>query len=164
MNRGSILIFTMIMVLILSILLMGLLSVGGTEVFTTQNFYLRKVAYYNALEGLEEIRRQIWQTPDPDSVAAIQRDMSMTTKTEDGIRKAYMTGTLEDYELSVSKPVTLFEGFNAPPIRGVSSNIQVMPVVWSVSITSRISFGSSGNKFGYVEILAGIYSIVPISH
>ena len=41
-EKGSVLVLTIIAVLILSIMVTGLLTVGTTEIYTTQNFHLKR--------------------------------------------------------------------------------------------------------------------------
>ena len=53
MEKGSMLVLAIIATLILSLILVAGLTVSTTEVHTTQNYFLNKVSYYKAVEGVE---------------------------------------------------------------------------------------------------------------
>lgn len=164
MNRGSILLFTMICVLILSLLAAGLLSVGTTEVHTTQNQFLKKTAFYFALEGIEEVREEINQDPTPEVVELIERRLTDTEKMERGITKSYITGTMLHLQNNTQQTIFELEGFDPPPPVGVSSNVKIATVVWDVIITARIEVGKAFKKIAYSEVESGIWSIVPTGY
>jgi hypothetical protein len=186
MQRGSILILTMMSVLILSILVSGLLNVGTTEIYTTQNYQLQKSAYYMAVQGIEEVRSLIYNYPDAESVTSIKRystgftgpnltgdDPSVgTIEKGEGLTKYYITGTLKDLETYNSggsidptavDPISQLEGFKAPPLPAISlgGSSSVASVVCNVTITSEVQVGS---RKSYAEIISGVFSILTISY
>jgi hypothetical protein len=185
-ERGSIMILTMMAVLILSILVSGLLNVGTTEIYTTQNYQLQKSAYYMAVQGVEEVRSLIYNYPDAQSVTSIKRysygsngpvlvgdDPSMGTMDDaEGLKKYYITGTLKDLETynyggSIDPTAISFidqlKGFKAPPLPSISmgGSSSVAPVVWKVNVTAEVQLGS---RKAYSEIISGVYSILTISY
>ncbi|MDQ1349807.1 MAG: hypothetical protein QG657_108 [Acidobacteriota bacterium] len=160
-ENGSLLVLTLISVMILSLLMIGLLTVGTTELQTTQNYQLNKNAYYAAVQGVEEIRDMIHQNPDAASVTAITKSKSETTASDNfgdvsiGTSRAYIIGTLKDWEENTTQLIDRFKGFDPPPLRGISAGVD--PVVWKVPITASASMG---NRIGYSEIEAGVYSFI----
>ncbi|MGE5341188.1 MAG: hypothetical protein ACM3SY_06865 [Candidatus Omnitrophota bacterium] len=160
MNNGSILILTIIAVLILSIMISGLLTVGTTEIQTTQNFHLNKSAYYTAVQGVEEVRNLIYSTPDAQTVSQITKSIADTQTEESGLKHYFITGTLKELEAGGSGvPVTPFKGFEAPPLVGMQlgGNTSISPAVWKVEVSSAVS---AGTKNAYAEITAGVYSVI----
>lgn len=160
-ENGSLLVLTLIAVLILSLLMIGLLTVGTTELQTTQNFQLNKNAYYAAVQGIEEIRDLIHQNPDAASVTAITKSISETEVSDSfggisvGTSRAYIIGTVKDWEDNTTQLIDRFKGFDPPPLRGISAGVD--PVVWKVPITATAAMGT---RSGFAEIEAGIYSII----
>ncbi|HDP95287.1 MAG TPA: hypothetical protein ENN40_08000 [Candidatus Aminicenantes bacterium] len=156
---GSILLLTVMAVMILSILVVGLLTVGTTEVQTTHNHYLNKVAYYSAIEGVEEVRNEIYKQPQPEYVTAINRDLYSTSSEQGPLREGYVTGTLRDLLAGTPQPVGMFSGFQPPPFPGLSlgSITSISPVIWNVTISSEIR---AGGRRAYSELQTGIYSIL----
>jgi len=170
MNRGSVLILALIAVLILSIMAIAGLTVSTTEVQTTDTTFLRKIAYYEAVEGVEEVRDVIFQFPDSDSVETIVKTQSDTTSfvgtasgegRHMGYNKAYMTGSLIDLQNNTPQYISQVQGFNPPPLPGISLGMitSIFPVVWDVEVTSEITVG---RKKAYAEIQAGIYGTITI--
>ncbi|MCP5107963.1 MAG: hypothetical protein GY950_31530 [bacterium] len=177
-ERGSILILTTISVLVLSLLMTGLLTVGTTELHTTQNFYLNKSAYYTALEGIEEIRNTISEGSDDVIPAEITKNLSDNAARENfkdgyrefnnlGIDRSYMTGDLKDLKDNTPRNLDSLGksdpefGFKIPPPPGLSLSLMSSsepPVVWNIHITSEIKMG---NRVGYAEVIAGIYDFSP---
>lgn len=163
-QNGSALVLTLIAVLILSSLAVTGLTVSSTEIQSTQNFYLNKRAYYTALEGVEEVRNEIFTNPDPEYVTSLTRNSSQTMVGGGSNYTYYITGSMEDlryfmeYQMDPPK-VDYFKGFDAPPLPGVGlgGTVTIAPVIWSVHITSCIN---TGKKKSYAEIQSGIYSIV----
>lgn len=161
---GSALVLTLVAVLILSSLAITGLTVSSTEVQSTQNFYLNKRAYYAALEGVEELRNEIFRNPAPEYVTTLNRD-STTTKNGSGTDYTfYVTGTMEHMyyhveDSSTTPNVTFFDGFNPPPLPavGMGGKVTVAPVIWSVRVTACVTHGK---KKSYSEIHSGVYSIV----
>jgi hypothetical protein len=153
-ERGSILLLTVMAVMILSILVVGLLTVGNTEVQTTHNHYLNKVAYYSALEGVEEIRNEIYNQPQPEYVTAINRDLYTTSSDQGPLRRGYVTGSLRDLLAGTPQPVGAFNGFQPPPFPGISlgSITSISPVIWSVSISSEVR---AAGRRAYSELQTG---------
>lgn len=169
-KRGSILVLTIVSVLVLSLIVTGLLSVGTTEIHSTQNFHMNKSAYYAALEGVEGIRVSIADNPDVGFVTSISKSPYDTEKVESfdggdeerkfknlGIRRSYITGNLKDFKDNTPQTVTKFEGFDAPQFRGLALGTEttIIPVVWRVQITAETAMGS---RNGYSEIIAGVYA------
>jgi len=158
-ENGSILVLTLISVLILSLLMIGLLTVGTTELQTTQNFQLNKNAYYAAVQGVEEIRNLIHQ--DPSTAGNIIKSKYETGVSDTfgdikvGTSRAYIIGSLKDWEENTPQFLNRFKGFDPPPLRGISAGVD--PVIWKVTITASAAMG---NRNGYAEIDAGIYSII----
>jgi len=162
-DRGSILLLTVMAVMILSILVVGLLTVGTTEVQTTHNHYLNKVAYYAALEGVEQIRNEIYEQPQPEYVTTINRDLYVTGHYQGPLKEGYITGTLRDLLAGTSQPIGVFNGFQPPPFPGISlgSITSISPVVWSVTVSSEIQAGS---RRAYSEVQTGIYSVLTVGY
>ena len=158
-NRGSILILSLIAVLVLSVMVIAGLTVSTTEIHTTDTLFLRKTAYYMAVEGVEQVRDLIYEDPNPDVVQVISKSTSDTTRNEGGMAKAYITGSLIDMENNTPQPITMFDGFEPPPMPGISLGAitGIQPVIWDVAVTSRITVG---RKQAYAEIQSGVYSIV----
>lgn len=159
MEKGSILVLTLVGVLVLSLLATGLLTVGITEVNTTRNFHLNKFAYYTAVRGVEEIRNEIYNTPDVEVVETITKSTSQTEADTDGVKRAYITGSL--YNLQENNPQNLdkSESFKAPPLPGMSltSALKISSVLWRVNVTAKVNMGK---RKGYSEIVAGVLSII----
>jgi len=158
-NRGSILVLALISVLVLSVMAIAGLTVSTTEIQTTDTLFLRKSAYYLAVQGVEQVRDLIYQDPNPEVVGTLIRTTTDTTYNEGGMAKSYITGSLIDLEAGSPKGVTMFDGFDPPPMPGISLGAisAIQPVVWDVRITSRINVG---RKRAYSEIQTGVYSIV----
>jgi type II secretory pathway pseudopilin PulG len=165
MEKGSILILTMVAVLILSIMVTGLLTVGTTEVQTTQNYHLTKDAYYMAVQGMEEIRKEIKDKADPSEVENISRSPFATTTINDyGVSRMYITGTLRDLESGASDvKLTGFPTLPLPPLTGVSlsASFETGMVTWKIDITSKIE---SNSKITYSELTAGVMGLTSKSY
>lgn len=166
-EKGSVLVLTIISALILSLLVTGLLSIGTTELHTTRNFQLNKISYYAALEGLADIRNMIIDTESAPDVELIVKTVYDTKSRETfndgngakgtGIYRTYITGSLLDFQEKTPQTVKRFYGFEAPPLLGSSSSLNLTPIVWRVHITSEALMGTRG---GYTEVVAGIYYTV----
>lgn len=166
-KRGSILVLTIISALILSLIMTGLLSIGTTEIHTTQNFQLNKISYYAAEEGVEDIRNMIIDAPSVSDVATIFKDVYSTRLKESfydgsdtistGILRTYITGSLLDFQEGTQQLLQHFEGFPAPPLLGASQSLNLSPMVWKVYVTAE---AKAGNRAGYTELVAGIYYTV----
>lgn len=165
-EKGSVLVLTIIAVLILSIMVTGLLNVGTSEIYTTRNFHLKKVAHYTALQGVEEIRNKIVNAPDPQSIETlVKMPPSSAYTTTGGFLKYYVTGSLKDLEEILAGtnpngvPPEKFEGFTPPPLQGfaLGGSTSIQPYVWKVQVTSKID---ANKRSTYSEILTGIYSII----
>lgn len=163
-ERGSVLVLTIISALILSLIMTGLLSIGTTEIHTTRNFQLNKIAYYAAVEGVEDIRNMIIDAESPTDVENIVKDVYSTKSKESfndgsnsvstGIFRTYITGSLLDFQESTPQTLQHFEGFPAPPLLGASQSLNLTPMVWKVYITSE---ALAGKRAGYTEMVTGIY-------
>jgi len=158
-ENGSVLVLTIIAVLILSIMVTGLLNVGTTEIYTTQNFQLNKSAYYTAVQGVEEIRNLINQSPEKAS-SIVKMPPPEAYSGSGGYLRFYITGSLKDLEniLAGTDPdgVTIekFVGFALPHPPGVSLDI-IVPTAWKVQVTAKID---ANKRTTYSEVIAGILS------
>jgi hypothetical protein len=166
-EKGSILVLTAISTLILSIIMTGLLTIGTTELHTTQNYQLTKIAHYSALEGVEVVRNLIAEAESTEDIDTITKTVDDTGGREifsggsgtigSGVHRSYITGSLLDFQEETPQPVGLFKGFKAPPLLGASQNLNLTPIIWKVYITSQALMG---NKAGFSEIVSGIYYTV----
>jgi hypothetical protein len=167
-EKGSIMILTMVAVLILSVMLTGLLTVGTTEIYTTGNYHLKKVAYYTAVQGVEEVRNEIISSPSAESVRNITMSTYQTEQYETGgVKRSYMTGTLKDREAGgsygIGVPITDLEGIDAPPPPGISieaGRTNTTWIIWKVMVTADVIAGQRGKRIAYSELIAGVYSVV----
>jgi hypothetical protein len=176
-QQGSILILTIISAFILSVLVIGLMTVGGTESSTTQNHFLKKNSFYQANHGTEVVRQKIFDNPNPITVENIEHKLTM--KPKDGINSGFITGTMEDMqkhpETEVQK-INRFAGFKAPELLGIGRDINTgpIPVIYNVYVTSVVRPGKMKKgelvtdfikkNASFTEINAGIYSYVITSH
>jgi len=160
MEKGSMLILAIIATLILSLIMVAGLTVSTTEVQTTQNYYMNKISYYKAIEGLEIITERIRNEADP-SLITVQASEYITSET--GITKKFLTGTLVDLQNGATVNVKQFLGFDAPPLPSISlgTSTGVTPVIWYVPVTSEVTVN---HKRSFTEIEAGIYSILMTSY
>lgn len=160
MEKGSMIILAIIATLILSLILVAGLTVSTTEVNTTQNYYLNKVSYYKAVEGIEHVIERIRNNPDPTEISINQSEY---LSNEDGSQKLFITGTLVDLQNSTAQTVKQFMGFAPPPLPGISlgPNSGISPIIWYVPVTSEVTVN---RKRAYTEIEAGIYSSVTIAY
>lgn len=160
MEKGSMIILAIIATLILSLILVAGLTVSTTEVNTTQNYYLNKVSYYEAVEGIERVIEQIRSEPDPTSISVIADDFKIN---QNGTEKVFITGTLVDLQNGTTQTVKQFMGFAPPPLPGISlgPNSGISPIIWYVPVTSKVTVN---RKVSYTEIEAGIYSSVTIAY
>jgi hypothetical protein len=167
-ERGSILVLTLIGVLVLSLMATGLLTVGSTEVNTTQNFYLNKFAYYTALGGVEEIRSQVSINPNPEYLHTILRTsnnpiddpVNGTLQETDGVKRYYITGSL--YNLQKNEPRHLEEEKgkippHQPAGMSISTQTSIIPIVFRVVVTAE---AATGRRKGYSQIEAGVYAFI----
>ena len=103
-ERGSVLVLSLICVLILSFLVEGILDVSQTEIYTTQNYQLGRMAFYKALEGVEDVREQIAAIRDPEQTTTdVYRMASDTIQTEGGLTYSYITGDLVDLHIAFAR-------------------------------------------------------------
>lgn len=154
MEKGSMLILAIITVLIMSIMIAGLLTIGSTEVKTTQNYQLKKKSFYHAVQGLETVIEQVRDSEDPVS---IQVDRVASPPIEsDGTRKNYYTGSMSTGVTTVSQ----FEEIQAPQLVGISLGTEAgyVPVMYRVPVTAEVAMGSKPPSV--TEIEAGIYSLM----
>jgi hypothetical protein len=156
MEKGSMLVLAIIATLILSLILVSGLTVSTTEVNTTQNYYMNKISYYKAVEGVEIVTEMIRNVSDPTTIAI---DANNFDNTESGITRSFITGTLVDLQSGSSQNVKPFLGFDPPPLPSMSlgSASGITPVIWYVPITSEVTVN---RKRSFTEIEAGIYSIL----
>lgn len=167
-EKGSVLVLTLVAVMILSIMVTGLLTVGTTEIYTTQNYQLKRNAYYAAVAGMEEIRKKIVTdgsaTVANNSVSFSDINPYIEVQGSE-LKTAYMTGTLYDYEYSgggSTKPVE-FTAFPIPtppgyPTSADQSHAIPPPKALEINITGVASYrGLRTKKTAYSEILAAVY-------
>jgi len=170
-EKGSVLVLTIISVLILSIMVTGLLNVGTTEIYTTQNFHLNKSAYYTVVQGVEEIRTLIYNTPDAQAVAGIVK-MPPAEAYHDysgGYLRFYVTGSLKDLEDILAGidtdgvPLEQFKGFEPPPLPAISlgGSSSIEAIVWKVQVTAKIN---ANKRTTYSEVVSGIYSVLTVGY
>jgi len=157
MNKGSMLILALITVLILSFMVAAGIRTATTELFTTQNVFLKSSSFYYAVEGTEEIAKQIDNVSNP---ASISNDKTIQ---EGGLTKRYFTGDMIDDNsdgIVEVENVKFFQGFPAPPPMGMSlgANSGVTPSIWYFEITSEVSTGS---RKSFTEVEAGVYKLLP---
>ncbi len=159
MEKGSILVLTLVGVLVLSLLATGLLTVGTTEINTTRNFHLNKFAYYTAVQGVEEIRNEIYNTPNVEVVETISKSSYDTLLETDGVKRSYITGSLYNLQENDPRNLTKSESFKAPPLPGMqlNSSLKIGSVMWRVNVSSEVTMGK---RKGFSEITAGILSII----
>ncbi len=166
MQKGSMLILAIFATLILSIILVAGLSVSTTEVHTTQNYYMNKMSFYKAMEGLEIVTEQIRNTPDPATIYVNSTEFDEVTG---GITRMFITGTMENVQNLTNGTggptyvnVKPFTGFDPPPLPSISlgTSTGVTPIIWYVPITAEVKSGGVSAKRAYTEIEAGIYSIL----
>ncbi len=152
-EKGSMLIIALITILILSFIVASAIRTTTDELYTTYNFHLHKISYYNAVAGVEDAATQIRNSNDPGSLTIDQ-----TTIGSDGTTRRYYSGYLTDNPGTV-KNITLFQGFPPPPMPGVSlgTSTGITPLVWSVNIVSELTIHK---RKAYSEISTGIYSIM----
>ncbi len=160
MEKGSMLILAIIATLILSMIMVAGLTVSTTEAHTTQNYYINKVSYYNAMEGLEVVIEQIRNESNPENIFVEPNDYSIS---QTGVNRLFITGTLVDLEGGLTQKVKKFTGFPPPPLPGISlgPGSGISPILWYVPITSKVTVN---NKSSYTELEAGIYSSVTIAY
>lgn len=160
MEKGSMVILAIIATLILSLIMVAGLTVSTTEVQTTHNYYLNKVSYYNALEGLEIVIDQIRSDPNPENIFIVADDYK--TK-QSGIQKLFITGSLVNMQNGTTQAVKKFTGFPAPPLVGISlgATSGITAVIWYVPITSEVTVNK---KRSYTELEAGIYSSMTVAY
>lgn len=160
MEKGSTLILAIVATLILSLILIAGLTVSSTEVNTTQNYYMNKISYYKALEGVEIVTDQIRYTPDPSIIVVLPTEY---VDRETGMTKKFITGSLVDLQNGTTQNVTPFVGFDPPPLPSISlgTSTGITPVIWYVPVTSEVTVN---RKRSFTEIEAGIYSILITSY
>lgn len=154
MEKGSVLILTIITVLIFSIMVAGLLTIGTTEIKTTQNYLLKKKSFYHAIQSLESVIEQARHAEDP-TIIMISK-ISSPPLESDGTRKNFFTGNMKDGVQNVK----FFNEFNAPQLVGLSLGTEsgIVPVMYRVPIVSEVSVGSKAPAC--TEIEAGIYALL----
>jgi hypothetical protein len=182
--RGSVLVLTVIAILILSIMVTGLLTVGTTENYNTMNFQLNKTAYYIAVDGGEEIRASIDYLPDPNDVEDIVRKPPYEAYANpEGVFGFYITGSLQDLEEMISegtevalsgstveedfppgKGPTPFEEFTPFPLMsaqlGSGQPGNIVPLAWKFEVTSKYQ---AGKRSTYTEIICGVLTVIGAS-
>jgi len=168
-RKGSALILTLVAVLILSFMASGLLTVGNTETLTTENYQLTKEAYYVAVQGVEEIRNEIYNKPEEEYVKTITKSSYETEQYDThGGRSYYFTGPQykvgEGGSYVMGDPLEGFPGFIAPQFAGMdlgkNKAIKMAPMIWKVHVTSEVSTGSKNRKMAYSELIVGVYAVI----
>jgi hypothetical protein len=160
MEKGSMIVLAIMATLILSIILMAGLTVSTTEAQTTQNYYLNKVSYYKAVEGVEIATEDIRNENDPTLISQFKYMADGNNSSERGVDALFISGSLVNLQAGNTQNISLFMGFDAPPLPGISLGggvTGVSSVIWYVPITSQVTVN---NKRAFTEIEAGIYSIL----
>jgi Tfp pilus assembly protein PilX len=154
MEKGSVLILAIITTLIMSIMIAGLLTIGSTEVRSTQNYQLKKKSFYHAVQGLETVIEQVRNSDDPISIQV--NKVSSPPMEADGTRKNYYTGNMSAGVTTVSQ----FEEIQAPQLVGISLGTEAgfIPVMYRVPVTAEVGQGS--NHPAVTEIEAGVYALM----
>ena len=154
MEKGSVLILTIITILIMSIMIFGLLSIGSTEVRTTQNYQLKKKSFYHAVQGLETVIEQVRNSDDPISIQVNR--ITSPPLDADGSRKNYYTGNMSVGVTTISH----FDEIQAPQLVGISLGTEAgfVPVMYRVPVTAEVALGSK--QPAVTEIEAGIYALM----
>jgi len=154
MEKGSVLILTIITVLIMSIMITGLLTIGSTEIRTAQNYQLKKKSFYHAVQGLETVIEQVRNAEDPASIQV--NKLTSPPLESDGTRKNYYTGNMA----SGVSTVTRFEEITPPQLVGISLGTEAgfIPVMYRVPIVAEVAAGSKSPAC--TEIEAGIYALM----
>jgi Tfp pilus assembly protein PilX len=154
MEKGSVLILAIITTLIMSIMIAGLLTIGSTEVRSTQNYQLKKKSFYHAVQGLETVIEQVRNSDDPISIQV--NKVSSPPMEADGTRKNYYTGNMSAGVTTVSQ----FEEIQAPQLVGISLGTEAgyIPVMYRVPVTAEVAQGS--NHPAVTEIEAGVYALM----
>ncbi len=165
-EKGSVLVLVLITAMILSIMTIGLLTVGSTEMATSRNQYLKKVALYHAVEGLSVVANRVVLEDDPAQIYVEKLDTTSKTildtlrekDKKSSIAKTYYTGNLMDGQGNVSE----FFDFPSPPPMGVSIGL-LETTPYKVEITSEILLHALSlerfRKRAYSEIIAGVYKV-----
>jgi hypothetical protein len=187
-DKGSILVLTVVSVLLLSVMVIGLLTTGDVELMSAQNQYLNRVAYYTAIQGMEEIRNLIYHDP---TIEVIQKSYDDDIHHEaEGMERTYMTGSLWDLEYIRTGSGSVV-GINPGGTGGASvsefndklerdkdeykqlkgklrfvrsmslDEIKGTEFVWNIKITSMVTFG---RQIAYSEISAGILTFLPVDY
>lgn len=154
MEKGSMLVLAIITVLIMSIMVAGMLTIGTTEVKTTQNHQLKKKSFYHAIQGLEIVIEQVRNAEDPTT---IQVNKVTAPPTEyDGTKKNFYTGNMA----AGATPVSRFKEIQAPQIVGMSLGTEsgFVPVMYRVPVTAEVAVGSK--QPAITEVEAGVYSLM----
>ncbi len=154
MQRGSVLVLAIITILIMSIMIAGLLTMGSSEVATTHNYQLKKKSYYHAVQGLETVIEQVRNAEDPTT---IQVDpVASPTTDADGTKKNFYTGNMTTGVTAVS----YYKGISAPQMVGISLGTEsgYTPVMYRVPVTAEVQSGSKAPAV--TEIEAGVYALM----
>lgn len=153
MEKGSVLILTIITVLIFSIMVAGLLTIGTTEIKTTQNYVLKKKSFYHAVQGLETVIELVRNSEDPSTIQVNKVVLPATDS--DGTKKNYYTGSMAP---SGATTVSWFQEIQAPQLKGITLGTEFFPVLYRVPIVAEVSAGSKSPAC--TEIEAGVYALM----
>lgn len=167
-QRGSLIILAIVAALVLSVIMAGGLMVTNTETFTTHNLYMNKNSFYTAVQGLEVVTDRIRNTSDPSTISV---HPGSNVYKADTFTRRYQTGTLIDMQTNQVPNLSIYRGFDPPPLVGVGlgTSMNIAPVVWDVRITSEVTAGSPKASLGggqktrqrsYTELEAGVYTTV----
>lgn len=157
-EKGSVLLLAIIASLILSVIVIGVLTVSSTEMDATQNYYMKKISYYHALDRLEDVIEQVRNSDDPTAIS-IAAATSPTVE-GDNTTRTYYTGDM----VNGTKPITYFDSFQAPPLPGMSMGTETsyVPVMYRVPLVSQIEKKGSreANAKAFTELDAGVYALM----
>ncbi len=164
-EKGSILVLTLVSVLVLSLMIMGLLTVGSVETTSTHNYQLDRIAYYTAMEGVETIRREIMD--ENANFTEISKSLAQTEVEEEyGITRGYFSGSLrqlaryEEGVLAEVPTITRYDTFKPPALVGVDEKIKYLPVTLRIHVTAKVS---QNDQTAYAEIVSGVYYTIVTS-
>lgn len=191
-QKGSILVLTAMAVLVLSIMVTGLVTVGATELDTTQNYFLSRHSYYTAMRGVEEIRIQIHSADSPSEIPNMQANKKITNQLVHfvvpgkkdmsypnlNMVETYITGSLRDWHDTSDTfyNITEFQGFDAPVTKGRNldrKQFKVEMKVWRVPITAEAATGVKRDADGvvqnaaraaYTELIAGVTYLLVVGY
>jgi len=158
-HKGSMIILAVLSTLVLSVIMAAGMMVSHGEVFSTQNLYMYKNAFFTGVRGVETVTDMIYGNPNPTTVILTPLQTNVRA---DRMLFSYQTGTLEEMQGNTASGVKVFQGFDPPPLVGVSlgTNSTISPILWDVKVTAEVRANRIKAKRmrAYSEIEASVYS------